>query len=146
MSEDTKRIVEIGGVKLEVDLRDAKVISNYKVGDRVRVLTKQYGDTFEDNPGVIIGFDEFEKNPSLRIAVLENNYSKAEIKFIVFNKGTKDVEICPCDDFGMLFGRSDILKKLDNEIYNAEEKVEDLKRKKAFFKSHFDQYFKQEEK
>ena len=40
MSDEQKRIVEIGGVKIEVDLRTAKRVDSYRVGDPVKVLTK----------------------------------------------------------------------------------------------------------
>jgi hypothetical protein len=35
--EENKRIVEIDGVKIEVDLRSAKRIDTFRVGDNVKV-------------------------------------------------------------------------------------------------------------
>ena len=37
MENENKRIIEVNGVKMEIDLRQAKVIDNYKVGDYVKV-------------------------------------------------------------------------------------------------------------
>lgn len=48
MSE-SKRIIEINGVKLDVDLSQCKVVENYKVGDAVKVLVKEYSSA-EINP------------------------------------------------------------------------------------------------
>ena len=42
MSEDNKRIIEINGIKMEVDLRNAKRIDTFKVGDPVKVLDMTY--------------------------------------------------------------------------------------------------------
>lgn len=44
--EEYKKIVEINGIKMEVDMRHAKTIDTYKIGDRVKVLVKQYSDTY----------------------------------------------------------------------------------------------------
>jgi hypothetical protein len=37
-----KTIIEVSGVKLEVDLRQARRIEEIRIGDRVKVLTKDY--------------------------------------------------------------------------------------------------------
>ena len=37
-----KQIVEINGVKFEVDMSSAKIISEYKIGDKINVLVKDY--------------------------------------------------------------------------------------------------------
>ncbi len=34
--EENKRIIEVAGVKMEIDLRTAKKIENFKVGDNVK--------------------------------------------------------------------------------------------------------------
>ena len=43
---EEKRIVEIDGVKIEVDLRTAKRIDTFRVGDNVKVLCKEYNGDF----------------------------------------------------------------------------------------------------
>jgi len=35
---ENKKIIEVNGVKLEVDLSSAKVIEEYRVGDVIKVL------------------------------------------------------------------------------------------------------------
>ena len=45
--EDEKeymKTIEINGVKLEIDLRTAKRVDTFKIGDNVKVLKKEYGD------------------------------------------------------------------------------------------------------
>jgi hypothetical protein len=46
------RIVEVDGIKLEIDERTARTIESYKVGDPVKVLVKSYGDSYNIYPGV----------------------------------------------------------------------------------------------
>jgi hypothetical protein len=42
MSEETKRVIEINGVKMEVDMRYAKRVDELRIGSRVKVLIKEY--------------------------------------------------------------------------------------------------------
>lgn len=35
--EENKKIIEVNGIKMEIDLREAKIINNYKVGDSVKL-------------------------------------------------------------------------------------------------------------
>ena len=56
---ENKRIVEIDGVKIEVDLRSAKRIDTFKVGDNVKVLCKDYNNQFKVKPGIITDFANF---------------------------------------------------------------------------------------
>ena len=39
---EEKRIIDINGMKMEVDLRTAKRIDTFKVGDNVKVLATEY--------------------------------------------------------------------------------------------------------
>ena len=56
MEKEQERIIEIAGVKMEIDLREAKRIEHYKVGDNIKVLVPEYNDTFKVCAGVILGF------------------------------------------------------------------------------------------
>jgi hypothetical protein len=142
MSEDTKRIVEIGGVKVEVDLRDCKVIENYKVGDQVKVLMKNYSD-YKSYPGVLIGFDDFKEHPSLLIAYLKSDYSGAEVEFLTFNSESKDIEICPLNKLDKFFSKADALEKLNKKITQKETELQELQQKKKYFESTFNKYFEE---
>lgn len=148
--ETEKRIVEIDGIKLEIDLRTAKKIEHYKVGDNVRVLVKGYGDDYKVHPGVIVGFDEFEKLPTLIISYLEIGYKTAEVKFAYINGGKESkenkIEIAPAYDLQELhFKKADVLGTMNREIEVKMEEVRDLELKKAYFEQHFAKYFEKKE-
>ena len=142
---ENKRIVEINGVKLEIDLTTARVVDNYRVGDNVKVLVKQYGDSLKSFPGVIIGFDAFEKRPTIVIAYLDIEYSNASVKFVYLNADTKDCEICPMQEHELSFDKSRVVDLLDREITKREQELIEVKNKKGYFLSHFETYFVKEE-
>lgn len=131
-----KHIVEINGVKLEVDLRTAKRIENYKVGDPVKVLTKHYGDNYKSNVGVIVGFDAFVALPTITIMYVEQEYNNAEIKFVALNSNTKDIEIAPMHELDELrLTEGDALRYLERNIEKISLELEIAKTKLVTFKT-----------
>lgn len=143
MEKENKRIVEINGVKLEVDLRDAKVVDNYQIGQNVRVLVKEYGDKYAVHPGVIVAFDDFENLPTITCAYMEIKYGGSDIKFVHINSEIKDVEIAPAYELEDLrFKKADVIKSFKDEIVKKQEEIKDVERKIAYFESCFEQYFK----
>ena len=85
-------VVEVNGVKLEVDLRSAKRIDTLQVGSRVKVLTKGY-DGYKVRPGIVAGFEPFDKLPTIIVAVLDITYLEAKLDFVLFNSESKDIEV-----------------------------------------------------
>lgn len=139
--ESEKRIIEINGIKMEIDLRDAVVVDNYKVGDPIKVLIKNYGDTYSSYVGTIIGFDNFKEKPTVVIAYIETSYSTSDIKFVYFNSATKDVEITKINDWDIPYKRSDIINKFNSEIEKKHQEIADVEKKKAVFEHLFGKYF-----
>lgn len=142
------KVIEIGGIKMEVDMRRAIKVEYYKVGTKVRVLkkTSSYGDAeYKTYGGVIVGFDQFKKQPSILIAYLKTSYGDEEIEFLTFNKNTKDVEICIAENNFIPFQKATILEKLNNKIAEAEQHLLEAKEKKEYFVKNFDEYFDKDE-
>lgn len=137
---EEKRIIEINGVKMEIDLRQAKVVDNFKVGDTVKVLIKGYSD-YKSHVGMIVGFDEFKNLPTIIIAYLNIDYSDTAIKFVYLNNESKDIEICPINDWDIPYSKQQIIDKLDKEIIKKEEELREIKSKKELFLSMFGKYF-----
>ena len=141
MENENIKIVEINGVKIEVDLRTAKVVENYKVGDMVKVLVKKYSDTWESYAGVIIGFDDFKNLPTIIVAYMESSYSAAEIKFSYLNSASQGLEICPSNSLDKFLDKSHALGLLDMQINRKIAEVDDLKSKREYFLKEFQCYF-----
>ena len=141
--DENIRIVEIGGVKVQVDLRNCKVIEEYKVGDGVKVLLKKYSDSYESFPGVIVGFDDFPTLPSINIAYLRSDYNGAEVQFMTYNGQTKDVQIAPLNSLDRYFSKSDALEQLEKKITVKKNEIAELEQKKKYFESTFHKYFEE---
>jgi hypothetical protein len=140
--DENKRIVEIDGIKVEVDLRTAKVINHYKIGDPVRVLHsgESYGCGIKT--GVIVGFCEFEKNPAIEILELDYDYSGTNFKLITIISGQKNqVQIAPYDKYEGLISQTDVVTRFDREIQKKELELADLKLKKKYFIDDFSKAF-----
>ena len=139
--ETEKRIIEINGIKMEVDLRDCKIVDQYKVGDNIKVLVKDYSSSYSSYVGTIIGFDNFETHPTVVIAYLATKYDSAEIRYIYFNSETKDVEITGLNDWDIPITKTEILKRFDKEVDTKEREIKDIKNKKNLFETLFGKYF-----
>ena len=138
--EDTKRIVEINGVKMEVDLREARTIDAFRVGDKVKVLVKQYS-SYESFPGMIIGFDEFKNLPTIVVAYVESKYSTADIKFVYINAETQDTEICPANRLDLPVSEATVIDLFNRDIQKRRQEIEELERKRDYFTQNFNKYF-----
>ncbi len=136
-----KQIVEVNGIKLEIDMRYAKKIENYKVGDNVKVLIKSYEDTYQNHPGVIVGFDQFGKLPTIVVCYVDISYHSAEIKFININANTKDHEIVHMLDHEKHIDKKRAIDLLNNMVLKSESDLTEIKRKRQYFIDKFDQHF-----
>ena len=141
MSDSTMTTIEINGAKFEVDLRHAKRVDTLRVGDRVKVLVKQYSD-YAVYPGTVIGFDAFKGLPTVIIAYLKRDYSSASIQFVYFNAQTKETEIVKAiDDDFLELNQGETLRSMDGAIEAKRAEVKDLEAKRKFFLENFRAYF-----
>ena len=137
---EEKRIIEINGVKLEIDLRNAKRVDQFKVGDPIKILLKGYND-YKSHLGMIVGFDEFDKHPTVIIAYIKAEYSSASIEFAYYNSESKDMEICPINEWDVPYSKVDIIDKMDREIDKKKEEIRGMEEKKNYFLNMFGKYF-----
>lgn len=137
--DDGKRIIEIDGVKIEVDLRTAKRIDTYRVGDNVKILKKD-SDSYEVQPGVIVDFAEFQNLPTIVIAVFKSGgwtYNPS-IDFIYYNAMTKEkIDMVPASEEEIKISGDGVIEKFEREIERKEKEAEELRYKLDFFKKHF---------
>lgn len=139
MSE--KRIIEVGGVKMEIDLRHAKTVDTYRVGDRVKVLIKEYTDSYKSYAGVIVGFDAFESLPTIVIAYLKVDYNSAEVKLVYINSETKDTEITCLSEGDIPFSKEQVDQTLDKLVEDKRKEFEDALYKRDNFHRWFGNLF-----
>lgn len=139
MSEKT--IIEINGIKLEVDMRHARRIDEIRIGDRVKVLRKEaYGSDFVVSPGIIVGFEPFEKLPTIVVAYIDQDWAKAEIKFLHFNSKC-EAEIVAAADEDFHVDRDAIIDRFDRDIAAKQREIETIEDQKRYFETNFRAYW-----
>lgn len=141
--EHEKRIIEINGIKMEVDLRNAKRIDTFKVGDPVKILDMNYTDP-QIKAGVIVGFAEFEKHPAIEVMTLDVGYSDADFKFItITNKENSKYELVHYNNYEKIFTKSNVISNFDRLLEKKKIEIEELERKKKYFIDDFQKAFEQ---
>jgi len=138
-----KQIIEINGIKLEVDMRHAKRINHFKIGDKVKMLMKEnsYSDTHKVRPGVIVGFENFKKLPTIIAAYMKIDYNEATLHFAHINSENDKIEMIDAEEDYLPIDKANTVEQLGREISKKEEELTELKRKKEYFLGHFDKYF-----
>lgn len=140
--KENHTLIEINGVKMEVDLRHARRVEEIRVGSRVKTLQKKYGETYEVKHGVVIGFEPFKNLPTIIIATATVDYSEAKIEFLYYNAKTEDVEVViAADDDMAALDKNEFCSKVDAEITKRELEIQNLKDRKAYFLNRFNCYW-----
>lgn len=137
---ENKRIVEIDGVKIEVDLRTAKRIDTFSVGDNVKVLCKEYNDQYKVKPGIITDFANFKEKPTIVVAVFnEGSWSSSpNVEFIYIYEGMDDkYEIVYADDEELKLTKDGVVEKFEREIQKKRNEAQDLQNQLDYFIKHF---------
>lgn len=131
-------IVEINGIKMEIDERSATVkkVEAYKVGDKVKVSVKSYSG-YDSHFGVIVGFEDFKTRPSIVVAYLKSS----ELAFAYLHKDNTEVEIIPLEDGDLGLEKQNILQQMDYQITQAEQRIRELEAKRSYFMARFGCYF-----
>lgn len=140
MTENTRQTIEINGVKLDVDLRTAVRVETMRIGDRVRVLVKNYSG-FDVCPGVVVGFEPFQKLPSIVVAYIQSG----GLSIKVINNETKDFEIVPALDDTLMLEREHVVELMTREINRKEVELSEARQKLDYFNRMFGRWFESEQ-
>lgn len=140
-----KTIIEINGVKMEVDLRHATVIhENLKVGSKVKLLEKTDYGSPTVHAGVIVGFEPFQSFPTIIVAYVKTGYNSDGLLFAYVNSSdtaTKKWEMVPSYDDEMPVRKADVLAHFDRESNKKRAELEEIESKRDYFLRHFNTYF-----
>ena len=140
---DTKQIIEVNGVKLEVDLRTARRIEELQIGSRVKVLTKVYNGT-EVHPGIVVGFEPFPSKPTIIVAYVKASYNDVGLHTVSYNVDTKDVELVASIDDDFSVSKGEVLGWFRRERQKAEQQLREIDAKEQFFLDRFAAYWRDE--
>jgi len=141
--ETEMSIIEVNGVKMEVDLRHAKVIhQNLRVGSKVKILEKGAYDGPEVYPGVVVGFEPFTDLPTIIVGYIKNDWSNAGLHFAYVNSKSADKwDMVPAVDDELPIAKGDVLDTFDRDIGKKEAELADMRAKRDFFLRHFERWF-----
>lgn len=142
--ENATKIIEINGVKMEVDLRTAQAtnVEKFKVGDTVKVLVEEYSGQYKSFVGVIVGFDEFPTRPTIVVAYIKNEYSSTSIEMAYIHEDNKKVEICAINKYDIPFTKESILNTINQAIEKTENELRGLIQRREYFLKVFGKLFK----
>jgi len=141
MENENRRIIEINGMKLEVDMSTAKRIDEFKIGDNVKVLRKTYNG-YSIDAGVIVEFVNFKELPTMIVAVFSMDYTGTHLDFINFNAKTEDVELALCCEHELKLEKCRVIDKINQEIEKKRHEMEELIARRDYFEKYFAKYFK----
>lgn len=141
--DEAKQIIEVNGVKLEVDLRTARRIEELRVGSRVKVLTKDYSGA-NVSPGIVVGFEPFPSKPTIIIAYVKAGYSDVGLHTLSYNADSKDVEIVASIDDDFSVSKSEVLGWFARERNKLTTQLREIDAKEAFFLDRFKAYWRDE--
>lgn len=135
---EDKRVIEINGIKLEVDLSTAKRIDEFKVGDTVKVLDNR-NDKNEVRCGVITDFANFKDLPTIVVAMYRagDYWSKPSIEFINYNANIKDIEIVGVTSEEIIVSKETIVDRFNDEIQKKKTELDELIIKRDTFVKYF---------
>lgn len=144
MSEEFMREVEINGVKVEVDMRYARRIDTFKVGDNVKILKKgdknsSYNNEDKVFPGMIVDFANFKELPTLVIAYFDDSSwsSTPDIRFIYWNAELNGYDIVYCDENELKVSGESIAQKFETAILKKRTELDEIIAKRDYFVEHF---------
>lgn len=142
MESQALQTITIGEMKVSISADKAQTTHTYRIGDRVKVLVKDYSD-YSVYYGVVCDFDNFKNMPSITVCYIENKYGKGEMKFAAINKQTGDkLEIAPCSpDQRIDIEKGDIIERMQAEIDKKQAEIDDIHRKMNYFDKMFSKWF-----
>lgn len=141
--ESEKTIIEVNGVKLEVDMRTARRIEEIRIGSPVKLLTKvTYGGN-KVHPGIVIGFEPFKDLPTILVAYVEESWASAEIKIAAINSKQEDFDMIAAVDRDFAVDRDAIVKRFDRQIAAKEREIDTIREQRKYFETNFKAFWSQ---
>lgn len=143
MEQETTSI-QTGNVTIRVPVAEVETKVEYAIGDPVKLLLTEYGDARRSVPGVLVGVDLFETQPTLIVAYLDTRYASSgdSLKFAYINEANAErYEICKANPKDIPISRKLIEEEMLAAIRRKEEEIRNIRFKLEFFQQNFGQYF-----
>lgn len=135
--ESEKTIIEVNGVRLEVDMRYARRIEEIRIGSPVKLLYKGGYSGPKVYPGIVIGFEPFRDLPTILVAYIEDDFSKAEVKIASINAKNEQFDMVAAVDPDFAVDRMAIIKRFDRQIELKRREIETIEEQRNYFETNF---------
>lgn len=132
-----KTIIEVNGVKLEVDMRHARRIEELRIGSPVKLLAKGGYGGQKVHPGIVIGFEPFKDLPTILVAYLEEDWQAASVKVVSINSKQENFDMIAAVDPDFAVDRANITKRFDRQIEAKKREIEVIEEQKRYFETNF---------
>ena len=135
MTEQT--IIEVNGVKLEVDMRHARRIEELRIGSPVKLLAKGGYGGQKVHPGIVIGFEPFKDLPTILVAYVEEDWQSATVTVVSINSKQENFDMIAAVDPDFAVDRANITKRFDRQIEAKKREIEVIEEQKRYFETNF---------
>ena len=132
-----KTIIEINGVKLEVDMRTARRIEEIRIGSPVKLLGKSGYSGPKVYPGIVIGFEPFKELPTILVAYVEDDWNASSIKIVAINNKTEGFDLVAAVDPDFAVDRNAIVNRFENQIEAKRREIDVIEEQKKYFETNF---------
>jgi len=115
--------LQINGKTFKIN-QSVEIAEEYKLGDTVRILVKDYSE-FVAYSGIIVAIDDFAKSPSVTVCYFTNGYNP-EVKFKTISGNEKDSEISKGGDFDDSLSFDTVISIFENKVLTKKGELESL--------------------
>lgn len=141
-----KTIIEVNGIKLEVDMRYARRIEELRIGSPVKILDKGQYANQKVMPGIVIGFEPFQDLPTILVAYLADEWSTASVKVVSINAKQKDYDMIAAVDPDFAVDRASIIQKFNRLIESKQREIDVIEEQKRYFETNFKAFWESVQK
>ena len=134
----------IQGTNFEISKApNAPMTTFVRIGDRVKVLKKEYGGTWKSFPGIVVSFDDFKDAPTFNIIYVDASYSTCNLIMFAYNEHCTDFKVAfiPDDNKELDIDKTVMIKYFERAIEIKKNELSDLMYKKAYFEKNFGKFF-----
>lgn len=135
--QEGRTVIEVGGHKFEVDLAAARRVEEFRIGDKVKLLVKQYSE-WKPYPGFIVGIDPFKNLPTIVVAYIPESWnSTGDVKFAYINAESKEVELCAMKEDDIMPNRETIAGYFDRAMRGKQAELDGIIARRDYFLSQY---------
>jgi hypothetical protein len=141
--ETEKTIIDVNGVRLEVDMRYARRVEELRIGSPVKILTKGTYGGGQVHPGIVVGFEPFKDLPTILVAYVEDSWNAAEVKVVAINSKQENFDLVAAVDLDFAVDKGAIINRFDRQIASKQREIDAIQEQRRYFETNFKAFWAQ---